>query len=61
MLEFVVLKKNLKNPIHPSLGCFSHLRLAFIFLDLKYNKFFIKKKKTWFMGEFQTNLNCFSS
>ena len=31
MLEFVVLKKFLKNPIHPLLGCFSHLSIAFIF------------------------------
>ena len=30
MLEFVVLKKFLKNPIHP-LGCFSPLSIVFIF------------------------------
>ena len=32
LLEFVVLKKFLKNPIHPSLECFSLLSIAFIFL-----------------------------
>ena len=31
MLEFVVLKKFLKNLIHPILGCFFHLSIAFLF------------------------------
>ena len=31
MLEFVVLKKFLKNPIHPPLKCFSPLSITFIF------------------------------
>ena len=38
VLEFVVLKTILKNPIHPPLGCFSHLRLTFTFsITLSYN------------------------
>ena len=41
VLEFVVLKKFFKNPIHSPLGCFSHLSLAFIFSKRFFNVIYV--------------------